>query len=137
MGEHVDIVNSYFAEAVSSGRTRFAVDNNSERQPKAYHSHRVARSPIGFIGGTINRQENNLNVELLYDNLSYSGLRNWEVEFLADLEELHDYYGILSLSGYPVSFSDFRLAACLTAIKYDGQGEINLPGGQSFSVTCE
>lgn len=137
MGAHVDMANSYFSTALSAGRANFAVDPRSNSF-KTLHSTNNGMTPISYLAGDLMRSGNNeKNVEFLYVNPAYSALRNWEIEFLVELEELHDYYALLNYCGYPITFSDFRLAVCMTAIRWDGNGEITLPGNQTFKISCE
>ncbi len=137
MGEHTEFVNGYFTEAAQTMRANFALEKWSTTY-KALQSTPDGLAPTGYaLGDQFSQPRNNQNVETFFYNENASNLRRWDLRFLVQLEELHDYYGILHRCGYPVTFSDFRLAAGLTAIQWDGYGNITLPGGQSFEVHCE
>lgn len=134
MGEHTEFVNGYFVEAAQSMRANFAIEEANQGY-MAMQATPSGFAPTAFALGNQQRQSaNNFNVEVLYNMDNTSNLQQWDLRFLAQLEELHDYYALLYRCGYPVTFSDFRLAAGLTAIKWDGFGNITLPGGQSFEV---
>lgn len=134
MGEKTTFVNEYFRETVGQRKTDFCIQQMNDGRIATLHVTAGGMTPIGYLTNMSRRSVmNKQNVECFAARGNLP--RGADTKFLAVLEEIHDYYAILNFTGYPVSFADYRLAASLVALQWDGSGTIELLGGQEFALT--